>query len=321
MLDHVDGFELADETTDKIGTFNRRFTGPEGELVITGFAVETPPGAETLFAASPRIDGLEFIDHPSIPSARWIVPSGVAPGENGLTELNFATHGAIFMAVLTAADPSIDGPGVVEAVARAQVAKAGPVTDTDEPVTGTANAGTDVEARLGAMIPEAPPAGYGLDATSSVRLPGFTRLENDATADAGVVAFLDERAKGFTAAWAGAGLSLGAGISKYPYTIFAASDLAQYGKLPRATIPDGTPTPPRDAVVFARDDKGLVGVAFRRGDALVLVLADYVAPATASAATSLADRGGQPRRTAGARRRDDGLCPPRRRRHGSPDSR
>jgi hypothetical protein len=175
----------------------------------------------------------------------------------------------------------------VEAVAREQAAQAGPATDTDEPVTGTPKPGTDVEERLGAMIPEQPPTGYGLDSTS-LRLPGFTRLENDATADSGVVAFLNDRAKGFTAAWAGAGLSLGAGISKYPYTIFAASDLAQYGKLPRAAIPDGAPAPPRDAVVFERVDKGRVGVAFRRGDALVLVLADYVAPATASAATSLA---------------------------------
>lgn len=284
MLDHVDGFDLTDESTSQLGAFTRTFTGADGELRITGFAVPTPPGAQNVFAAAPPFEGLEFIPHPSIPSARWMVASGTVPGENGLTELYFATRDHIFIAILTAGDPSFDGPSVVETVAREQAARAGPATDTDaeEPV-----ATSDIEARLAAMIPEQPPAGYGLDSTT-LRLPGFSRLENDATADSGVVAFVNDRAKGFTAAWAGAGLSLGAGVSKYPYDIFAASDLAQYGKLPRATVPDGAPTPPRDAVVFERVDKGRVGVAFRRGDALVLVLADYVAPATASAATSLA---------------------------------
>jgi len=290
MLDEIDGFTLADESTGQAGALTREFTGADGELQIIGFSVATPPGAEALFAASRTmggfkfLEGLEFIDHPSIPSARWLVSAGTLPGENGLTELFFATREHIFLVILNATDPSFDGPTLVESVARAQAAKDGPVSDSgvNEPV-----ATTEVEARLSAMIPEQPPAGYGLD-SASLRLPGFTLLENDAISDSGVVAFLNDRAQGFTAAWTGAGLSTGVGISKYPYAIFAASDLAQYGKLPPATIPDGAAAPPRDAVVFERTDNGLVGVAFRRGDLLVLVLSGYEAPATASTATSFA---------------------------------
>ena len=296
MLDEISGLELTDESTNQGGAFTRQFAGAAGELQITGFGVTTPPGAQTVFAATPRIDGIEFVDHPSLASARWLVPAGTAPGENGRSVLYFATRDHIFTIIFNAADPSFDGPGAVEAVARAQIEKAGPPRDTaaetpatETPATDTPDAGTptELEARLGAMIPEQPPAGYGLD-SASVRLPGFGRIENDAMADRGVVDFLNDRARGFTAAWAGAGLSAGVGISKYPYEIFAASDLAQYGKLPRAPIPDGSPAPPQDAVVFKHDDKPRVGVAFRRGDVLVVVLADYVAPATASTATSFA---------------------------------
>ena len=296
MLDEIGGLDLTDETTEQVGTFTRQFTGAAGDLRITGFAVTTPPGAQAVFAASPTIDGLEFIEHPSLASARWVVPTGTAPGENGRSVLNFATRDHIFTIVFDATDPSFDGPGAVEAVARAQIEKAGPPSDTaaetpatETPDANTPDAGTptELEARLSAMIPEQPPAGYGLD-VAFVRLPGFSRIENDATADPGVVSFLNDRARGFTAAWKGAGLSAGVGVSKYPYEIFAASDLAQFGKLPRATIPDGAPAPPADAVVFEHDEKDRVGVAFRRGDVLVLVLADFVAPATASTATSFA---------------------------------
>ncbi|MET0661745.1 MAG: hypothetical protein ABWZ42_01310 [Ilumatobacteraceae bacterium] len=300
MLDEVGGLDLTGETTTQAGAFTRRFTGAAGELQITGFAVTTPPGTQTVFAALPTIRGFEFIDHPSLASARWLVPAGTAPGEDGLARLYLATRDHIFTIVFNATDPTFDGPGAVEAVARAQIEKAGPPSETaDTPATespdagtpdaGTPDAGTptELEARLGAMIPEQPPAGYGLD-SASLRLPGFSRIENDATAGSELVSLLNDRARGFTAAWAGAGLSAGVGISKYPYEIFAASDLAEFGKLPRATIPDGTPAPPLDAVVFEHDDKARVGVAFRRGDVLVLVLADYAAPATASTATSFA---------------------------------
>ena len=319
MLDEIGGLDLTDETTEQVGTFTRQFTGAAGDLRITGFAVTTPPGAQALFAASPTIDGLEFIEHPSLASARWVVPTGTAPGENGRSVLNFATRDHIFTIVFDATDPSFDGPGAVEAVARAQMEKAGPPSDTaaetpatETPDANTPDAGTptELEARLSAMIPEQPPAGYGLD-VAFVRLPGFSRLENDATADSGVVSFLNDRARGFTAAWKGAGLSAGVGISKYPYEIFAASDLAQFGKLPAGDDPRrrtraAAPMPWCSSAT--RTDR--VGVAFRRGDVLVLVLADYVAPATAEHGDIVRHRGGQPRRSRGAGRRDDAVQAP-----------
>ncbi len=284
MLDEIDGWDLTDESTDQAGAFTRQFTGADGVLVIEGFAAANPPGAHDLFEATAEIDGLEFIDHPTIASARWIVPSGTAPGENGFTALNFATRDHIFTIILSTADPSSDGPALVESLAVEQTERAGGGTIDNGAIKATA---TEVEARLGAMIPDRPPDGYGLD-TASLRLPGFSRIENDATTDAGVVSFLNDRAEGFTAAWAGPNLSDGVGIYQYPYAIFAASDLAQYRKFPPATIPSGAPRPPRDAVVFQREENGLVGVAFRRGDVLVLVLTGYVPPANASAAASLA---------------------------------
>ena len=145
MLDEIDGFTLADESTGQAGALTREFTGADGELQIIGFSVATPPGAEALFAASRTmggfkfLEGLEFIDHPSIPSARWLVSAGTLPGENGLTELFFATREHIFLVILNATDPSFDGPTLVESVARAQAAKDGPVSDSgvNEPVATT----------------------------------------------------------------------------------------------------------------------------------------------------------------------------------------
>ena len=116
MLDEISGLELTDESTNQGGAFTRQFAGAAGELQITGFGVTTPPGAQTVFAASPTIDGFELIDHPSLPSARWVVPAGTAPGENGRSVLNFATRDHIFTIIFNAADPSFDGPGAVEAV-------------------------------------------------------------------------------------------------------------------------------------------------------------------------------------------------------------
>ena len=78
MVDHVDGFDLTDESTSQLGVFTRTFTGADGELRITGFAVGTPPGAQAVFAAAPPFDGLEFIPHPSIPSRA--VDGGVGHG-------------------------------------------------------------------------------------------------------------------------------------------------------------------------------------------------------------------------------------------------
>ena len=130
MLDEIDGLDLIDETTSQAGAFTRQFAGAAGELQITGFAVTTPPSAQTVFAASPTIDGLEFIDHPSLASARWVVSTGTAPGENGRSVLNFATRDHIFTIVFDATDPTFDGPGAVEAVARAQIEKAGPPSGT-----------------------------------------------------------------------------------------------------------------------------------------------------------------------------------------------
>jgi len=91
MLDEIDGFSLSDESTGQAGALTREFTGADGELQIIGFSVATPPGAEALFAASRTmggfkfLEGLEFIDHPSIPNARWLVPAGALPGEDGLS--------------------------------------------------------------------------------------------------------------------------------------------------------------------------------------------------------------------------------------------
>ena len=139
MLDEIGGLDLTDESTNQGGAFTRQFAGAAGELQITGFAVTTPPGAQTVFAASPTIDGFEFIDHPSLASARWLVPAGTAPGENGRSVLYFATRDHIFTIVFNATDPSFDGPGAVEAVARAQIEKAGPPSDTaaETPATET----------------------------------------------------------------------------------------------------------------------------------------------------------------------------------------
>ena len=282
MLDQIDGFELTDEGTVQAGAFTRQFSGSDGVLLISGFAVATPPGAQVLFERLPPLVGFDYVAHPTIPSAQWMVATDTVLGQN-VAGLAFATRDHIFTIIFSAADPSFDAQQLVEAVARRQIEQAGgQATDT-----ATDTGLSDVERRLSAMIPEQPPPGYGLE-SASLRLPGFAGLENDGVADPGVVSFLNDHAEGLTAAWASSTLSDGVGITQYPYEIFAASDLAQYAKLPPATIPAGAPAPPRNAVVFQREDDGLVGVAFRRGELLVLVLTGYTAPDAASTATSLA---------------------------------
>ncbi len=75
MLDEIGGLDLTDETTSQAGAFTRQFTGAAGELQITGFAVTTPPGAQTVFAAITHDRRLR-VRRPSIARQRAVARTG-----------------------------------------------------------------------------------------------------------------------------------------------------------------------------------------------------------------------------------------------------
>ncbi len=284
MLDDVgSGFELTDESVDPSGALTRTFTGPAGSVQITGFAVTTPPGTRQLFEATPQVDTFDLVDEPSLDLARWAVPAGQRLGDSAFSALTFASRDHFFTIILVLVDgATIDGPAFVLELAGRQIEIAGePLAAVDLEESNPA----DLE--LASLMPEAPPQGYGLDA-GSITLPGSTLVDDDELGDPEVVDFLNKRAAGFAQAWGRSDLTVAAGVTKYPYDIFAAHDLAAFGDLDRIAVPAGLPAVPPDAVVFRSADLDQIGVAFRRGDILVLVLTTWVDPATQLTATSLA---------------------------------
>ena len=283
MLDEVgSGFELTDESVDPSGAFTRTFSGPSGTVQIVGFSVSTPPGTRQLFEASPEVEAFDFIDEPSFDLARWVVPAGEEVGDSGFSALAFAGRDHFFNIVLLLDESAtIDGPAFVLELAGRQLDAAGlppPAVETE-----------DSDARheeLSSLMPDAPPTGYELD-QGSITLPGVSELEEGEIGDI-ELGDSDQAGQG----------SLGGVGAQRPrrrrrdhsvsVDIFAASGLATLGGLERIVVPAGLPALPPSAVVFRTSDPDQVGVGFRRGDILVVVLSTFVTPTPESTATSFA---------------------------------
>lgn len=277
------GFELVDEAVDPTGALTRTFDGPAGTLSLVGFAVSTPPGPRQLFEVAPRIEGFELVDEPSLELGRWIVPTGEEVDQSTFSALNFATRDHVFtLSIVLASGADLNGAQFLLELANRQLDVAGAPDPLDDDATPE-----EEDAELAALMPDAPPADYGLD-SGSLTLPGFSQIEDAELSDTEVDDFLNDRARGFTQAWGRSDLTVAVGITKYPYAIFAASDLATLGDLERVGVPAGLPAPPPHAVVFRSAERDQVGVAFRRGDILVMVLTSFVPPADERTATSLA---------------------------------
>ena len=284
MLDDVGaGFVLTDESSDIGGALTRTFEGPSGTVQITGFSVTTPPGVAQLFTATPAIGGFQFVDEPTLELARWMVPDGASPGDGGVSILNVASRDHIFtIALFLAGGATGDGQAFVLDLARRQVGAAG------APDAGAERARRSVDDDdLLQFLPSQPPPGFGLG-TESLTVSGAEEFDDAGLADPKVVEFVVDRSKNVARVWIGEVLTLGIGISQYPYDIFAASGLTAFDDMQQFAIDPATATLPADAVFFRNEDAAQVTMVFRRGDILVTVLAGFTDPALESAAASLA---------------------------------
>jgi hypothetical protein len=277
------GFTLVDESTGSGGLFTRTFRRDDANLIISAFAVTTPPGIREVFSATPAFAGFDLIDEPSLELARWMAPTGTRPGDGGISFLNVGTHDFFFSLNLgVSAGSTLDGPGLVKALARRQIELAG----APDPLDPAAPPRAVNDAELLQYLPAAPPPGYGLTG-DKVTFSGANEMKDNGLTQSNVERFLTDRSKNVAAAWGGNGLTLAAGITEYPYALFAASSLGSYaGSAPAPIAPERLAAIP-DAVVFHSADRSQVGVVFRRGHFLVTVLVAHTGAATEDVATSL----------------------------------
>jgi hypothetical protein len=270
-----------------LGAFTRTWRGTLGELSIHAFPVSTPPGVASLFEGLATTDtGVAVIPEPALAIGAWLVPAGESPGDFGFTGLTFASHSHIFTITLAlAGGAAIDGPAFALDLARRQIDAAG-----GPPEPNAAPDPRDVDdAALFPLLPDRPPPGYGLP-PSPMSLAGRDELPLVDGAVPEVVEFLNDRTKNVARVWGREGLTLGIGISEYPYQIFAAAALGEYGPEAGGSFPidAGRADTLRDAVTFRDPADGSVGVVFRRGSHLALVLAQHSPPDSEATAIALA---------------------------------
>ncbi|HSJ92138.1 MAG TPA: hypothetical protein VK917_08705, partial [Ilumatobacter sp.] len=212
------GWTLVDEGSGAQGGFTRAWRGALGELSIHGFPVSDPPGVATLFEGLRTIDaGLEVVPAPAVTLGVWLVPPGGAVGEFGFNALMFASRAHIFTLTLTlTAGAEVDGPALALELAHRQIdAAGGPPTVDAVPEPRDAE-----DATLFPLLPDRPPSGYGL-ARSPMSLAGRDELALDESLVPEVVEFVNDRTRSVVRAWAGDVLTLGIGITEFPYELFA----------------------------------------------------------------------------------------------------
>ncbi|HSP28523.1 MAG TPA: hypothetical protein VLN74_08240, partial [Ilumatobacteraceae bacterium] len=245
--------------------------------------VTTPPGVARFFEATPPIGGVQFVDEPALALARWMVSDGASPGDGGVSVLNVASRDHIFTIALFLADGATgDGPAFVLDLARRQVEAAGVPEDGAEPARRSVD-----DDELLQFLPSQPPLGFGLG-TDSLTMSGAEEFDEAGLADPEVVEFVVDRSKNVARVWIGEQLTLGIGVSQYPYDIFAASGLTAFDDMQQFALEPPAATMPADAVIFRNEDAAQVTLVFRRGDILVTVLAGFTDPALEPAAASLA---------------------------------
>ncbi|MEO6654057.1 MAG: hypothetical protein ABIP17_15525 [Ilumatobacteraceae bacterium] len=286
LADVGGGFAPTDDAPGQTGSFTRNFTNGARSLTITGFAVTTPPGPRVMFDALTTTEvGIDTVPEPEFELGVWLVPPGGAPGDFGFSALVVASAGHLFAITLNQpADDGFDGPSFVREVAGRQVAIAGGEGRLDQAVRTRSVDDAD----LLPFLPESPPAGYGLGPVP-MTVAGADDLEVDEFSAPEAVAFLNDRAKNVARVWVGSDLSLGVGITQYPYEIFAAAALGASNSVDRSEAAVELESVLPNAVSFNDPVGQQVAVVFRRGDVVVTVLADYFQPSAAQHALDLAN--------------------------------
>lgn len=283
LTDLGDGFELVEETNPASEAITRTFNGPAGWAFLAATEVGGPEGIGTAFAAFTSVQGQEFPPEPALDLAAWMVDPGEQPGADGITTLHFAGRNHLFMFALALTDASpTEATEATIALAREQVERDGGPPLEFVPVKHTAD-----DTELLPYLLERPPDGFGLDGVA-LTLAGPDDVSNIAEGGSDVAGFLNDRAKTVVRAWGSDQLGVGLGITQYPYDIFAGVGLTNAGDHERVAVDPAALAALPDAVVFREPEDSTVGVAFRRGDILVTVLATYVTADAEATATELA---------------------------------
>jgi hypothetical protein len=289
LADVGSGFEPTGDAPGTGGSLTRSYANGARELTISGLPITTPPGPRVLFDAFIATEaGIDTLREPSLELGAWLVPTGGAPGDFGFTAIEVASGGHMFTITLVQPlDDAFDGPAFVLDVAHRQIEAAG-----GEPGAAAEPGTRQVDdADLLPFLPVNPPPGYGLGA-SSMTVTGADDLKVDELLANEAVAFLNDRAKNVARVWEGNDLTLGVGMTQYPYDIFAAAALGASNSVDRSDAAVDLAIDPAaglpHAVAFHDPAGDEVAIVFRRGDVVVTVLTDYFEPSGEQAAIGLA---------------------------------
>jgi hypothetical protein len=273
LTDPGAGFTLAGEQRGVADSLTRTWSGPEGELTMTGFVVTDPPGHEVMFEAlaQPNL-GLALVPEPSLQLADWLVPRGGAPGDRGVAHIVVASRDHLFSIQLKASPSTrLDPVAFVLDLAHRQVDAAG-----GQPSSGAAESEPRQvdDDELLRYLPDQAPPGYGLG-REALTMTGRDEIEAFGIQSPQVIAFVNDRTANAARAWVSDSIGVSVEVTRYPYDIFAAAGLGELDDLPPSRIDTDALRSIPGAATSRDPSIGTVAVAFRRGDLLVRVLTQF----------------------------------------------
>lgn len=272
LLPAVDGFVRGDDNPGGLGSVIRNFTSPHASIILLAVPLATGFGLQQTFDLVTRSAGGDRLPAPEFGLATWIVGAGETEVIGPSANLTFAGPDWIFDVLVLSDDPaSVDPEPIARTVATAQLARGGgPVA----PAAAQSGVDDPALAPLIALLPGDVGSLHVLT-TADAREP----VGNQDQLTNAVAGFLDEHTTGVLRVWDQAeptgATSVAVSLTQYPYTVFAAASVGEARRSADTRLvpaPDGGAIP--DAVWFAGTGPrtGQMGVAFRRGTRLVLVL-------------------------------------------------
>jgi hypothetical protein len=283
LLDDIGGgFRMAGDVPSDLGQVTRTFTNGDSAVSIMAFPITDPPGVRSMFAL---FDGQFGLDRPppqQFELAAWLRLTDGA-------DLAVAGPDHLFIVSHLGPEPA-DAEAFVIAIAERQLEAAGG-DPAPEPELSAER--SEEESEVIAMLPESPPAEYGLG--RGVTIAGRDELQSVDGAPVEVIDFLNRRSTTATRLWSsfdGDDTLVGAvSITRYPYDLFAAAAASAAADVESRDVvsTDAMPDVP-DVLAYTTEpdtDSPLstVGASFRQGDVFVDVIVGYggnVEPATAA---------------------------------------
>lgn len=266
LVDSIgDGFSTVGDTSGTLGSVTRRFAGPSTTVEVMALPVDASLGVDRLFRLITTADvGLETRPADGLGRAVWLLRPGTEVGDDPTAFLALATTEWIFTVLVATEDPeAIDAAGVAAAIGAAQLERVGGPLAPADVVPSAAGGSDDLLALL--------PGDLGplrVSGTAEATEP----LGATVAVDPEVFEFLDAESEGVVRVWTGGGVRVAASVTRYPYELFAAAAL---GQVPSTAAAGAIERAVPGAVAFTGEEgaAGEIGLAFRRGDVAVLVLA------------------------------------------------